>query len=222
MLEEFLKLVDPSIHHRSGSVLYSGRAAFEGQSQVYILGLNPGGCPVAQAKETVARDIADALTVNPYEWSAYADESWKGRRPGTHGMQPRILHLLGRLGLDPRRVPASNVAFVRSAREADLGREKADLLKACWPMHQAVIDKLGVRVVLCLGGTAGAWVRDAIGANEQIDSFTEANERRWTSVAHRNASGLHVVTLTHPSIAAWTVDATDPTPLVRRVLDLCS
>ena len=221
MLEQFLKLVDPSIHHRSGSVLYSGRAAFENESPIYILGLNPGGSPIAQADETIARDIEDALTRNPHEWSAYADESWQGRPPGTHGMQPRILHLLGRLGLDPRRVAASNVVFVRSAREADLGREKAALLEACWPMHRAVIGELGVRAVLCLGGTAGAWVREAIGAVEPVDSFTEANGRRWTSVVHRNQAGLHVVTLTHPSIAAWNVAATDPTPLVRRVLDRC-
>jgi uracil-DNA glycosylase len=84
--------------------------------------------------------------------------------PGKWGMQPRMLHMLASLGLDPRAVPASNVVFVRSSTEAMLQGEKESLLRACWPVHQAVIDALGVRVVLCFGGIAGRWVREELGA----------------------------------------------------------
>lgn len=217
-IEQFLKLVSPAIAERSGSVLYSGRSAFSAPSSVYLLGLNPGGDPIRQAHETIRCSIATALDRQADDWSAYVDESWNGRPAGTFRMQPRIRHMLGSLGLDPRRVPASNVVFVRSTRERDLENEKASLLKACWPVHQAVIDKLGVRTVLCLGGTAGRWTRDALGANQRVDQFQEDNARQWTSLAHRNATGQYVITLTHPSIAAWNVKAADPTPLVARVL----
>jgi hypothetical protein len=218
MMEEFLKLVDPSILDRSGSVFYSGRAAFSKPSPVYLLGLNPGGDPIRQAHETIRCSIADALKRQAADWSAYVDESWNGKPPGTYRMQPRIRHMLGSLRLDPRRIPASNVVFVRSTRESDLEGKKASLLAACWPVHQGVIDKLGVRTLLCLGSTAGKWTRDALGANELVDQFQEDNARRWTSQAHRNAAGQHVITLTHPSIAAWNVKAADPTPLVARIL----
>lgn len=133
-------------------------------------------------------------------------------------MQPRVLHMMSALGLDPRRVPASNVVFVRSAREADLERDKSVLLASCWPVHRAVIEGLGVRTILCMGGTAGRWVRGELGAHELVGCFREDNLRRWTSEAHRNADGQYVVTLTHPSIAAWNNPKTDPTPLVKRVL----
>lgn len=218
MIEAFLDLVDESIQARSGSVFYSGRSAFSRQSSVYLLGLNPGGDPIRQATETISRNISDALSRPTENWSAYADESWNGRPPGSSKTQPRILHMMRALGLNPRHVPASNVVFVRSTRESDLEREKAALLSACWPVHKAVIEKLGVKAVLCLGGTAGSWVRDALKAHQFVDCFSEENARRWTSQAHRNAEGQHVLTLTHPSIAAWNVANTDPTPLVARVL----
>lgn len=218
MIENLLAMVDKSILNRSGSVFYSGRSAFARPSDIYLLGLNPGGDPIRQADETIQKNISDALARPANDWSAYADESWNGRPAGSWKMQPRVLHMMRSLGLDPRHVPASNVVFVRSARESDLEGEKRSLLSACWPVHQAPIEGLGVKAVLCLGGTAGKWVREALDAHHLVDSFSEANGRRWTSQAHRNSQGRYVLTLTHPSIAAWNVPSTDPTPLVARVL----
>jgi uracil-DNA glycosylase len=133
-------------------------------------------------------------------------------------MQPRVCHLLERLGLAPRSVPASNVVFVRSAREADLDREKSQLLPLCWKVHAEVIERLDVRVVVCFGRTAGSWVREQLHAHDEIDTFEEKNERRWRSHAHAARDGRCVVTLTHPSIADWTLANSDPTPLVERAL----
>ena len=70
-------------------------------------------------------------------------------------MQPRILHMLARLKLAPREVPASNLIFVRTSSEAALRQQKAQLIRDCWPVHQAVIDSLNVTALLCFGGTAG-------------------------------------------------------------------
>ena len=203
---------------RSGSLFYSGRAAFHGASDLYILGLNPGGSPVTQADETIARDFSDWREL-PEHWSAYLDESWQGRQPGTHGMQPRMRHMFDQLGRDLRAVPASNVVFVRSATEAALAAEKATLLAQCWPVHDTVIRQLRVRTILCLGTTSGRWTREVIGADRLIDRFQEKNARGWTSEAHVAPDGRAVVTVTHPGRADWRNVAADPTPLVRAVLD---
>lgn len=206
---------------RSGSIFYSGQSAFCGRRSLYILGLNPGGSPVTQARETIEHHWSSWLERRD-AWSAYEDESWRGRPPGTHGMQPRMRHMASGLGIDLRKVPASNVVFVRSASEATLQKEKGVLLAVCWPVHAAVIEALGVDTVLCLGGTAGRWVRDALGANRLVGTFCETNNRGWTSFAHAASDGRTVITVTHPGRADWRNPAADPTPLVRSVIEASS
>jgi hypothetical protein len=215
--DDLLKLVPPDLMERSGRVFYSGRAAFTRPAPLYLLGLNPGGDPIQQAMETIGSCVEQSAS-RPFEWSAYVDEAWRGRAPGSKPLQRRVQHLLRQAGLDPHRVPAANVVFVRSRRESELAAEKAHLLDACWPVHAALISTLGVKVIACLGGTAGRWVGERLGALELVDTFTEANDRRWTSHTHANGDGLKVVTLTHPSIADWCAPATDPTALVTRAL----
>jgi uracil-DNA glycosylase len=129
-----------------------------------------------------------------------------------------MLHMFDRLGLDPRHIPASNVVFVRSNGEAALAHEKAELLRRCWPVHQAVIELLGASTILCLGGTAGKWVRDYVGATELAGRFSETNARGWTSEAHLNQSNICVLTVTHPGRADWRKPDADPTHLVREML----
>jgi hypothetical protein len=201
-------------------VFYSGRAAFSCPSKLYILGLNPGGDPIAQATETIGANL-QRFWEGPARWSDYADESWRGAAPGTWGMAPRVLHMIASLRLDPRAVPASNVVFVRSSTEATLDANKEALLQACWPVHLAVIEALRVRVVLCFGGTAGQWVRERLGAVQQVDSCQETNSRRWRSEAHAAPDGRRVLTLTHPSRANWCNPDADPTSLVARALAAC-
>lgn len=209
--------INADIRARSGSVFYSGRSAFSRPAPLYLLGLNPGGNPVRQAAETVEADL-DQFRTQAASWSAYGDESWEGRPSGTFGMQPRVLHMLAQLNLDPRQVPASNVVFVRSRTERMLDAEKRKLLSACWPIHAAVISSLCVNTVVCFGATAGRWTREQMNAHEPIDSFREKNRRGWTSLAHRAPDGRIVATLTHPSRADWTNPLADPTPMVAHML----
>jgi hypothetical protein len=209
-------LVDSSLRPQSGRVFYSGPTAFSAPSKLYLLGLNPGGSPVRQASETIERHLAEWQQL-PERWSAYCDESWRGAAPGTWGMQPRIRHMFDQIGIDLRDVPASNVVFVRSARGADLRDEMRELLAKCWPVHQAVIEGLGVSTILCLGTEAGRWVRSLLGADEKVGEFVERNERRWKSEAHANRGGICVVTLTHPGVADWRNPVADPTPLILEV-----
>ena len=216
-IEAALDALPATLHSRSGSVFYSGRAAFSAPSKIYILGLNPGGDPTVQAAETIEAH-RQKFREGPSWWSEYADESWGGALAGSWGMQPRVLHMLDRLGLDPHAVPASNLIFVRSSTEATLLAEKGALMRACWPVHQAVIDALVIQVVLCFGGTAGRWARDELGAQELVDCYQETNRRRWSSEAHRAGDGRMVLTLTHPGRANWCNSDSDPSSLVQRVL----
>lgn len=206
------------VRSRSGAVFYSGETAFSGNRSLYIIGLNPGGSPDRQAAETVERDLAAWAQITSPS-SRYLDEAWEGKVPGTHGMQPRIRHMFERLGFDLRETPASNLVFVRSKNEAALSAEKERLIKACWPVHQAVIDSLNIRTILCLGGTAGRWVREVAGATRLFDSFRETNARGWTSQAHGASDGRWVITVTHPGRVDWRNPAADPTPLVQRALN---
>ena len=216
MIELLIKSIPVDLLARSGKVFYSGRRAFAAQSGLYVLGVNPGGRPENHQAETVGEHTNSVLRTYPDDWCAYRDESWEGHAPGTFGMAPRVLHLFGALGLDPGAVPASNLVFVRSARESNIPKqEMMALANRCWDFHARAIAVLQPRAILCFGKTAGGFVRNMTGANEMVDEFIESNDRRWRSQAFANGSGLQVVVATHPSIADWTVGATDPTRLVR-------
>ena len=219
MIDEFRVLIPDSVLSASGAVFYSGRAAFSTPSPLYILGLNPGGSPLLQADDTVRKHTDMVLNEKPNHWSEYQDETWlDGHERGASGMQPRVVHLLKRLGFDPQNTPASNVVFVRSALERDIVSRFSKIAEDCWPFHQAVIERLGVRVVLCFGQRAGNWVCSQLNATNLVDNFVEKNKRHWQSRAYRTANGITVVVATHPSRADWANPLTDPTGLVRRMM----
>lgn len=219
MINRLVDCIDPSLLAHSGKVFYSGRRAFSQRTDLYLIGINPGGDPIAQSSETIRSHTDEVLHRNPARWSAYSDESWGGKPSGTRGMQPRVLHMLKRLGRDPRETPASNLVFVRSSREAKLGVDKNTLVDLCWPFHQKVIELLRPRVLVCFGKTTGRSIRTRLAAHLFLDSFVEQNKRGWTSDAHANVTGTVVVTVTHPSIADWKNPKTDPTPLVQEILN---
>jgi hypothetical protein len=155
MIEDIAARINPELWRKSGKVFYSGRTAFSAApASVYVLGDNPGGHPVALADETVECHTDFVLSDAPAEWSAYCDECWRGRPRGTRPLQRRVQHLLSRLDLDPRRVPASNLIFVRSRRRANL--EAVDALAAkCWRVHEAVLGMLRPQAVICFGKKTG-------------------------------------------------------------------
>lgn len=200
----------------SGAVFYTSRAAFSQPSDLYILGLNPGGDP-AQLSAATIRNNLDEWFASDREYSEYLDGVW-GKVPGEHGLQPRVRHLFERLGRNLRSTPASNLIFTRSRTEALIGRSKVEVVQACWPVHQAVIDTLRVKTVICFGRTSGDWTRSMMNAHSEFDSFQEQNRRRWKSRAYRGACDRIVISLTHPSRADWAVESTDPSALVRKIL----
>ena len=217
-IEHLANLIPSELLSRSGSVFYSGRNAFSAQASLYVLGINPGGCPDAHKDSSVGTHTAGVLSSNLADWSAYRDERWEGRDPGTVGMAPRILHLFRRLNVNPGSIPASNMVFARSRREGNIAAEMRYLKELCWPFHARVISTISPRVIVCLGQTVGSFVRSKIGAHNQIGEFVENNNRRWRSRSFSNTAGIKVVVATHPSIANWCSPATDPTSLVIEAL----
>ena len=217
-IERFAALIPPSLHAESGKVFYSGRAAFAQPSQLYVLGANPGGDPINYPTETVGNHTRQVLAELPDHWSAYRDEIWEDALPGTHGMAPRVLHLFRQLNLQPDLVPASNLIFVRSRREEQIKERKAALAELCWAFHANVIELLRPKVILCLGNTAGEYVRRKLGARQLVAQFIEQNDRHWKNKAFVGPSGIRVVVATHPSVADWSAPATDPSALVREAL----
>lgn len=199
----------------SGSAFYSGRRAFNNPSSLYLLGLNPAGDP--SWRRTVRMNVA-AVLHGPEDWSAWRDESWGGKPSGRNYRQRRVLHLMEQVEMGPGAVPCSEVVFSRSTDPDRLDMDS--LARLCWPFHEAVIETLGVRVVVCLGGRAGRYLRHRLNAHRKIDEYVEDNRRRWKSRTHENAAGQAVVTLAHPSQVDWTARTSDPTGLVKRSLQL--
>jgi hypothetical protein len=217
-IDRLTKLVPSSLRHESGKVFYSGRRAFSAPARLYVLGVNPGGDPENYRTETVGEHTRQVLHELPEDWSAYRDEVWEGSAPGTYGMAPRVLHLFRRLGMEPGAVPASNLFFVRSRREEHIKERQGELSDLCWPFHAAVLQELRPRVILCLGATAGRYVRKKLRSGNVVAQFVERNERRWKSQVFETAQGLRIVVATHPSIADWCASLTDPSELVIEAL----
>ncbi|MCB1494786.1 MAG: hypothetical protein KDJ86_03290 [Bauldia sp.] len=206
MIDGFICKVDHDLYDESGRVFYSGRRAFSDTAKLYVLGLNPGGDPSTEKDDTIRRSV-DHFRTGREHWSAYCDEPWRGRDPGTHYLQRRVCHLLTEIGVDPRDVPASNVIFVRTVDQRRLAARRDDLLKRCWPVHSAVIEELKIKVILCMGAVAGEWTRDQVGATiceAEIYEPNRTGRRRRRAYWHRTSDRRrHVVTLPHPSRSNW-------------------
>jgi hypothetical protein len=214
LYDQLHALVPRYLYEASGKIFYSGRSAFAANSKFYLLGFNPGGDPIEQKDDTIGKNIRYALDGREENWSAYVDERWTSQEIGESLMQRNVRYLCKKLGVDPKQVPASNLIFERTRRESFLIGDRKQLIKDCWPVHQAVIDNLMVRILICFGKSTGDHVRKVIGANELIDTFIEKNDRRWPSHVHKSSDGKFVVTLTHPGVAYWTVTASDPTRMI--------
>ncbi|ESQ75032.1 uracil-DNA glycosylase family protein [Asticcacaulis sp. AC402] len=217
-MEYFAKLVPLELKNESGLVFYSGRAAFEGTPPIYLIGASPGGDRGLEIEELVHDETQKALQNPNRFWSSYLDATWSARGPGQEPMQKRLAHMFESLGIDLRHIPSSNLIFSRSRSIAEIGADFDRLASLCWPFHQAVIDQLKPRIVLCMGDDAGSYVRKKLNARQLLDHYVEDNNRGWRSTAYAGEKAPVVVTVTHPSRAAWTNPKSDPTALVSRIL----
>ena len=217
--EELTALIPSELLKISGAVFSTGSLAFNSTAKLYVLGLNPGGAPDDHVEETV-ENHTQKMRSQPLGWNNYRDQSWNGRAAGTAPLQRRVLHTFRELGLDPGRVPMSNLIFKRTTAAVDVAPELNKLTDLCWPFHQTAIEKMNVRIVLCFGQDAANRVRTKLEADTFIDQFVEENRRGYKSTTYANrSSGISVIAATHPSRFDWCNPASDPTPLVKRALD---
>jgi hypothetical protein len=217
-----LATIPTSLRDVSGTAPYTGLASWTQPSPLYVMGYNPGGDP-ADISRTVAENAANLFHNLPANYSAYRDEMWSNGRGGEyavgqHPMQKAMLHVLGRLGLDPGLVPTSNLFYARSRRAHHVAAGDARTwIEACWPFHAAMFERLQTRVVLCLGRDSARYVRSKVGSNTVVETFRE-NNGRGTSTTVYSGGSVTVVDAAHPSRSSWWTPECDITPLVARAL----
>ena len=217
--EEFAKLVPENLLKCSGEVFYTGRAGFSKPRDVYLLGINPGSeqkpGPNSPKLRTVEGNI-EYVRQKPERFSLYCEPWEKGRHPL---MQEGLRHLFKSTDLDPYTTPASNCIFVRTS-SADKLQNLRGLEESCWPFHKAVIERLEVKLILCLGSKARDIVKRRMGcARQPIDEQSEDNNRSsWGSRVFRNTEGIVVLGVPHPSRSKWITPACDPSAIVNRWL----
>ena len=213
LTDDIIEAVPAAWRDQLGTAVYTGGDAWTDQSDVYLLGINPGG-PASTDTLTVSEQVSATLA-RP-RWSKYVDEDW-GLGEGKASFQRRVRHLLGNLDLDPADVPAGNVAFARSRRAVDLPMDQ--IYRECWPFHAAMIGRLGVKVVFCMGGNAANFVREQVGARAEVDRHvaTAGLENNRLSATY-TGPGPTVVRLSHPSKMAWNNPSMDPSALAARAL----
>ncbi|BBH16466.1 hypothetical protein Back2_07530 [Nocardioides baekrokdamisoli] len=226
LITELLDSIPESLREESGTAFESGLRSWTGSRPLYLLGYNPGGAP---GDDTVHANAIALLRDRSPDFSNYVDGQWPRSTKGTlypvgeDPMQRRVRYLLDRVNLAPGEVPTSNIIYARSAQAAHLEDEKArNWAEECWPFHARMIERLGVRVVVCFGNQAGDFVARKLGAtptDNPDDTFRETYENRsWRSRIH-TGPGPTVVQLSHPSRADWTAPEADPTGLVLRALE---
>lgn len=162
IIAEARKALSPSLLKASGRALYSPASTLDGSSPFYFLGLNPGENETDDQHHshlTIEEDLA-RLEQDLVVEHAYLDERWKGCMPGRAPIQMAGREVFAILcGNNPiagdrllRETPVSNLILPRSKSEAALlektGFSSAQLLAACWPFHQAVVDVSGCQFVI--------------------------------------------------------------------------
>ena len=218
-LETFARSVPEWLLDCPGEVFYSGRAAFSGSRPVYLLGYNPGSDP-GGGRSTVRASIEEACAREDDRFSLYYQD-WGPDRP--EDMQRSLKAFFLDSGLCPKLTPSSNCVFVRSASVSAIaagGRRRLEV--ECWPFHQAVIDQLGIKAVLCMGTEAFGAVQRRFRVNGPITG--PIDEQPWSTrqahQAYRTQCGVRLFKLIHPSYGHWHCPKYNPAPLVRRELEL--
>jgi hypothetical protein len=222
MIEEFYKNIPKELLKESGEVFYSGKNAFTGKKNIYILGINPGGSKEEHLDETIEKQAKKTLNIskkNP-DWSEYKDGKWEKSLQGKHVFQIRMQYLFKKLKLSPYQIPASNLVFVRSRREAELNKtlykEYAEL---CWTnFHEKIIQTLGIKIIICLGNTPGNFVRKKLNMNKKLVYYPERNNRKWATKIYENDKKQKVIIIPHPSVSDWTTDDCDPSVIVSKYI----
>ena len=179
---ELIRASMPELLDESGGVLYSAAETLR-PSDLYILGLNPGG----GGGERIAARLGSLPTRTVNE---YLDADWSGGghryEPGQHPFQKRLAWFVEALGYDLRSTCASNLIFTRSVGQEGAGYPgRAD---ACWPAHELVLSIVQPRLILAIGNgprSPYAYLRGKLGGEDLTPM--SSGHGSWTCKAFRSA-----------------------------------
>ncbi len=193
---------------RSGEILYSGASTLR-SGQVYLLGHNPGGDPKNSKLLTLGRSLDDLPSKKT---NSYLDTLWSRQRAvGQAPLQRRVVWLLKSLGLEPRDVAASNLIFLRSRGAAE--SQFRELSKACWPVHERIIDVVQPQLVIVFGNSGQSpfgFLLRKFGAD--VDEYCSSGHGNWVCRSFLAPGRFRVVGLphlsrydvsAHPAVVTW-------------------
>lgn len=90
MIENFVERIPESLKSKPGAPFYSGRSAFSEPSDLYILGIHPGG----DGGSSVREHIDWVMQRQSADWSLLETRAGGGAKPGQRRLQRNMLHLL--------------------------------------------------------------------------------------------------------------------------------
>ncbi|EOB2031366.1 hypothetical protein ACIRCE_003710, partial [Vibrio cholerae] len=129
-----------------GEVIYSSADTLK-KGDIYLLGLNPGGCGFITIKEHIETMLSKTK-------NSYLDEEWPNANPiydeGCAPLQRRVRWLLEEIGYDVRDVCSSNLIFTtsRSSKELCFG-----LAGTCWAFHECVLEIVQPKLIITFGNS---------------------------------------------------------------------
>jgi len=184
---------------RSGYVLYSDAKSLK-PCPVYLLGHNPGGSPIDQATATIraSLDTLPSKAINNYldeAWTTASGRSWpRGQAP----LQRRVVWMLGQLGLDPRKVPCSNLIFARSVDVS--GSAFLQLSDLCWRVHAELLQVVRPKLLLVFGNSEPSpytYLREKWSGSSE--ATIDSGHGNWLCRSFRGPNEFTVVGIPHLS-----------------------
>lgn len=170
----------------SWKFLYSPFSVLDG-AEIAFLGLNPGG-NAPQSDEN--------RLCTPPGVSEYRDVSWRGKPPGTHGLQPQALALFDWLGVRPEDALAGNFVPFRSPNWESIRAPELSVSfgRRLW---RSVFAKAKPRRVVVLTER----VRNEVAALLEIQGFERISTGWGESCAYRGIgrNGVELIGLPHLS-----------------------
>lgn len=144
----------------SGAILISSEATLQPnrRSDVYFLGLNPGGAAEEDVGSEGFPTIFQSLALSRLGVSGW-DQDWSRPgatyKPGEAPMQRRFKHVARRLGLAYGESCATNLVFARSRHFKDL-RDVQQEVQHSLPIHKCMLDAVQPRRLWVMGDPAHA------------------------------------------------------------------
>ena len=216
-LDQITRILGDEMLDESGGLLNSAESTLRrgGSSDVYFLGLNPGGeagqdHSISDNFPTIYESLAfSRLGVSGWDqdWSR-EDASYElGQAP----IQRRFKHIASFLGLAYSEILATNLIFARSRRFKALSGIK-DQLEACLPVHHAMIDVVKPKALWVMGNSDSAG--GALKLHDDV-KWIGAKHKDW-SIGHGTVDfcGRTMMFCHTPHLTFWDATADDKQELL--------